>query len=103
MVEALDSAYLIVNLLKEVMDETESREIKVYTDNKSLYDALHTTNLVNDKRLRVDIAALREMREKENVKFSWVNAGHQLADVLTKRGASKKEIMDVLTNARLEV
>ena len=40
-----------------------SLEIKAYTDNQSLYDILHTTKQPSEKRLVVDIAALREIIE----------------------------------------
>ena len=102
-VEALDEAYLISVLLQEFLGEKKPREIDLITDNKSLYDAVHTSNLLLDKRLRVDIAALREMVEKNEVNFKWTESSHQLADALTKRGASRKGLLDVLKTGYLGV
>ena len=104
-VDALDSAYLIEKILKEVTGKKENEEIGIdmYTDNKSLYDSMSTSNLMLDKRLRVDISALREMHDNGEVNFRWVESVNQLADVLTKKGASKKRLLDVLNQAHLDV
>ena len=74
----------------------------MFTDNKSLYDSMHTSDLVTDKRLRVDISALREMQENGEVNFRWLNSSCQLADALTKKGASKQKLLDVLGTAHLD-
>ena len=103
-VDALDSAYLVTQILKEMYPEKKDREISVYlyTDNKSLYDALNTSNLMLDKRLRVDISALREMHDQGDVMIRWIETKNQLADVLTKRGANKKKLVDVLNRAHID-
>ena len=95
-VDALDSAFLVSKLLSEFLGETENREIDLFTDNKSLYDNVNTSNLVSDKRLRVDISAVREMVIEDRVNFKWISGKIQLADVLTKKGASKSRQIDVL-------
>ena len=102
-VDALDSAYLVAKILTELVDVNE-REIatSLFTDNKSLYDALNTSNLLLDKRLRVDISALREMNDRGEVSYHWVESSQQLADVLTKRGASKRKLFGVLSQANLD-
>ena len=48
-------------------------EMDLFTDKKSLFDAINMTNAILDKRLRVDIAALREMHEKVNLCFIGLN------------------------------
>ena len=95
-VDALDSAFLVSKLLSEFLGEKENREIDLFTDNKSLYDSVNTSNLVSDKRLRVDISAVREMVVEDRVNFKWISGKIQLADVLTKKGASKSRLIDVL-------
>jgi hypothetical protein len=104
-VDALDSAYLVSNILKEVLGREGGVDIciNMYTDNKSLYDAVNTSNLVLDKRLRVDISALREMNDNGEVHFCWVDSAHQLADTLTRKGASKKKLLEVLKLSYLNV
>ena len=93
-VEALDASYLLKKSLSEIVDA--DLEVTLYTDNKSLIDAINTTNLTTDKRLRVDLAALREMFENDEVKFKWIETKKQLADILTKKGASKQNLLQIL-------
>ena len=58
--------------------------MQLFTDNKSLYDDVHTTNVINEKRLRVDISALRKMIERNGFEIHWIQSNQQLADVLRK-------------------
>ena len=93
---------MVASILNELLGEKKNSEIHLFVNNKSLFDAVHTCNLVSDKRLRVDLAAIREMMEKDDVALMWVAASYQLADVLTKSGASKTRLLNVLRSARLE-
>ena len=68
----------------------------VLTDNLSAKDALNSSTVVSDKRLRVDISRLREMVSKKEVIVRWIPKEEQLADCLTKRGASSTSLLDVL-------
>jgi ribonuclease HI len=100
-VDALDTAYLLSRLIAEILSCGDKPvDIDMYTDSKSMYDAIHTSNMMLDKRLRVDIAALREMNDNNEVFFHWVESKDQLADVLTKDGASKWKLLDVLTKCK---
>ena len=47
------------------------------------------------------MSALREKNDKGEVSYHWVNSFQQSADVLTKRGASKWKLFDVLGQACL--
>ena len=59
------------------------------------------TNVILDKRLRVDIAALREMHEKNEFMLHWIECSQQLADALTKKGASKTKLLQALESSKL--
>ena len=98
-VDALDTAYLIKKILQEIV--SHEIPIEMYTDNKSLFDSIRTTNLVEDKRLRVDISSLRESYETKEVMFNWIDTKNQVADVLTKKGASKVGLFSLLKENRL--
>ena len=98
-VEALDAAYLMKKFIGTILDR--SLKVTLRTDNKSLFDAIRTTNLSQDKRLRVDLAALREMNDNDEVNFEWVDSKNQIADVLTKIGASKRNLLQVLQHCCL--
>lgn len=63
-------------------------KIKCLGDNKSLVEALHSCKTIDDKRLRIDIAVLRDMLERNKiVEVTWVETSQQLADCLTIRAA----------------
>ena len=67
--------------------------IKCYTDNKSLLDTLNSNKNVDDRRLRIDLAVLQDMLHKGEINHvSWVDTSHQLANCLTKRGASAEQL-----------
>ena len=100
-VEALDVAYMLKNVLSEILHESRDIKVTLFTDSKSMFDAVHTTNLMDDRRLRVDIAALREMNDKQEVVFRWLNSKRQVADVMTKKGPSKTLLMKVLQQSLL--
>ena len=71
--------------------------IDCFVDNKSLCDAIYSSNAIEDRRLRIDVAVLRNMLgSKEIRKVSWVPSSEQLANCLTKRGASTQQLKAVL-------
>ena len=71
------------------MPDTISR-----TDNKSLFEAVHTINAISDKRLRVEMAEAREKVEREEIKVEWIDSKSQSADILTKKGVSRRNLID---------
>ena len=71
------------------------------TDNRSLVEALHSTKSTEEKRLRVDIAAIKEAIENKEIKIKWVEKHFQLADVLTKQGADSSLLVHVLRTGHL--
>ena len=64
-------------------------------------ETLRTSKSVSDTRLRVDIARLREMVREGEIVVEWVPGRLQVADALTKRGASTAQGIKVLTESRL--
>ena len=67
--------------------------ITLRTDNKALWENVHSTKLSHDDRLQIDISIMREMLEKKEVaKIEWVPAEQQLAECLTKKGASSGDL-----------
>ena len=71
-------------------------EVTLNTDDKSFIDANNTTNLTTDKCLRLDLTALCEMFENDEVKFKWIETKKQLADILTNKVASKQNLLQIL-------
>ena len=86
----LDCAKAAVFLSSVMFELTKHRvPIKCYVDSKSLVESLHSSRLVDDKQLRIDMAVLKDMMDQNEItSVSWVPTVHQLANGLTKRGAS---------------
>ena len=75
--------------------------IDVYTDNRSLYDILNSTNAVSEKRLRVDIAMIQENILNNQVTINWLTTTEQIANVLTKDGVSSEILLKHLHTNKL--
>ena len=60
-------------------------------------DAVHSTKTIEDKRLKIDIGILREMlHNREISSIEWIDSDKQLADPLTKGGASMNKLIEAL-------
>ena len=99
--EAADSGFLIASMVQEMFGLSSLPMVDCFTDNGSLTETLQTSKIVSDKRLRVDIARLREMVAEGEINVSWVEGREQLADALTKRGASTARLLDVLNSSNI--
>ena len=64
--EGLESGFYHWRLLEDILPHN-TVPIIAYIDNKSVVDAIYSTKLVDDKRLRLDIAAIRESLENNEV------------------------------------
>ena len=98
--EAADSSVLVVKMVEEIL-KTNLPAVTCYTDSQSLVDHMATSHVIQDKRLRIDIARLKEMAELKEIDCKWISKDHQLADTLTKAGASSRKLIDVLQSGRL--
>ena len=100
--EALDNCVLLSTIYSEVIhyDSKKKIPIKALTDSKSLVAASSTTNLIKEKRLRIEVAALRESIENEELILKWIDSKYQLANCLTKAGASSKTLCEVIETGR---
>ena len=74
-------------LLSELLnnDHQKTISIKCFVDNSDLVEAIKSTKLVADKRLRIEIANMKEMLNKREISsVTWLNSNDQLANYLTK-------------------
>ena len=101
--EAADTGYLIASMLTEMLNLSSLPVVHCFTDSKSLVENLESTKVVSDKRLRVDVARLRQMVERKEVCLHWVEGCDQIADSLTKRGASFQKLFEVLKESKLHI
>ena len=73
--------------------------IEVVVDNRSVVEAINSTKLVDDKRLRLDISAIKQyMQSGEVQNIRWCPGKLQIADVMTKKGVSNLNILQILQN-----
>ena len=72
-----------------------------HCDSWNLYQALHGTKMVEDKKLRVNIAQVKESVEKENVEVRRVTGDRMIANCLTKKGAKGAGLLDTLRTGEL--
>ena len=64
-------------------------------DSKSLLDTVHTLKIIDDSRLKIDTAILRDhLRQNEMQKITRAESASQLAASLTKIGASSSKLVD---------
>ena len=83
----IDAGIYIAQLFFEILEV--SFPITILTHNKSLHDAIQYSKYVQNKRLRIDIGAIKETLMKEEIhKIKLINSTQKLADALTKSGAN---------------
>ena len=94
--DGLYEAIYLGSILSEVLAVPKLPIIGV-TDHAGLYKNLNSTKLVDDKRLRVDLASIKEDLASGTVsEIALCESSMQLADALTKRGASGVKLLAVL-------
>ena len=100
--EGLECGYYYRQMLEDIMKlQRNIIPMIAYVDNKSVIDALNSTKLVDDKRLRIDIAAINESLSRNEVKdIRWCPGKYHLADCMTKRGASGYNLLEVFHGGR---
>ncbi|WP_395239410.1 hypothetical protein, partial [Salmonella sp. s54412] len=70
---------------------------------KSLLEAVKSTKPVCEKRLRIEISGIKELINNGTIKqFVWSESKKQLANCLTKKGASPLLLMEKLQKGFLE-
>ena len=99
LVEGLDACYFVKSILQEMIKvKNEHRiPIKCYTDNKSLSENIHSTKLISEKRLRLDLASIKESVNAGDIEVIWVRTSKQISDCLTKAGADFRNLVEVLS------
>ena len=96
--EAIEHAIFLRSLIEEILLlPLKSILIDAIIYNKSVVEALHSTKVVNDKRLNIDISAIKQsLQSTEICSIRWCPGPLQLANSLTKRGAQSHISLDTL-------
>ncbi|XP_067658382.1 uncharacterized protein [Haliotis asinina] len=105
MADGVDMGIFISSLYTEIKSGKATPlmlPLVAITDCQSLYDNLKSTNMPTEKRLRMEISSIKEMRDSGLIKrIQWVDTKHQLSDCLTKRGTSPARLLQVLCDGQL--
>ena len=102
--EGADAGFLVAALIQEIFKLSFLSFlsfVECYTDNSSLEETIHTSNIISDRGLGVDMSRVREMVREEEIKAFWLEAKDQLADALTKRDASTVRLLEVLQSSKI--
>ena len=101
--EGLETAFYYRQMVEEIMGlESKTIPIQAYIDNKSVIEAILSTRMVDDKRLRVDVAAIQELLKFHDInRIQWVPGHLQLANPMTKQGASGFSLLKVLQSGQM--
>ena len=103
MVDLVEACIYYKTFLCELLHIEDSSTIKVIckTDNSGMHDASHSSTQILDKRLRIEMAILREvLSNKEITDITWVPTAHQIADALTKKGVPSFKILQHMKGHR---
>ena len=89
--EACDEGHWVRHILEQLLGlKLFTLPLSVTTDSESLSGASKTTNNIQDKRSRIEVAQLREGLDFKEFELLWVPGGKQVADVLTKEASSSQ-------------
>ena len=102
--DGLEAAIHLRDIIEEVHGlEAGTIKVDALVDNKSTVDAVRSTTVVDDRRLRREIGAIKQMLERKIVRsIKWIPGSDQLADVLTKRGVNGNKILQVVQKGQLD-
>ena len=88
--EGCDVTMHIHKLVSELLLFHDGKQLTInaYTDNQILHNVEHTLKQTLEKRLLVDMSAIRETVEKHKINLTWIEKTKQISDILTKAGIS---------------
>ena len=104
LVEGMGQAVYVKQVIEEMCGLTENTiPVHALTDHKGAYEAVHSTVAVEDRRLRSEVARVKDYIIRGEVNsLSWVSGKKMLADSLTKRTASTYNLLRVLQTGERE-
>ena len=63
---------------------------------------IRTSHTLEEKRLLIDMASLREAKDNEEINIHWIETKDNLANPLTKKSAYSGKLQAVLRNGNLK-
>ncbi|CAE7020321.1 hypothetical protein PTTW11_03045 [Pyrenophora teres f. teres] len=105
MAHGVDIALAIGTTIDMIIDQLSLPKVPIvaYTDSRSLYDCLVKLGTTKEKRLMIDIMALREAYERSDlIDIRWIDGRDNLADAMTK-AASNSTLEHLIDTNELEL
>lgn len=101
--DLISEVVFVKSVLSEILGpDVMQIPINTYTDAKNVKRSVYSTSLVEDPRLRIEIATLQESIEKGELnQLACIPGKHMIANCLTKKGASAKDLLSILQNGYL--
>ena len=101
--DTLDMLVYVHSVLVELLGKVgKNIPLLLATDSKNLHKCVMNSSLVENPRLRTDIAMLKEsLKSRELGEFVHVAGRMMIADVLTKKGAAGFKLMSLLHTCEL--
>ncbi len=99
--ECIEHAVYLRELLKEMLTCDLNIPIETWIDSANAHKAIHSTTKVDDHRLRIDIACIKESVIDEDLTVNHCPGKEMIADCLTKRGANSQDLLKIITTGSI--
>ena len=100
--KGLDAAIAFKWTLQQLLGEEGNLPVRAIIDNKDTYESVHSTTDVAERKLRREIGVVKQMlKDKELEQLIWARGQFQLADPLTKLGASGDALSNVMQQGKI--
>ena len=105
LLDGLEEAIYLKSILAQILStEPASLPVICITDHQGLWESVRSTKLVEDRRLRIEIAAIKECLLRKDVsEVRLCPSAEQLADCLTKKGADGRKLLSVLQQGSISL
>lgn len=104
MVLGFNHAFVVRDIISEMFER--DTELEAYVDSKTVFEVLANQATTCEKRLQIDINALRESYDRgELAKVSWTPEKVNSADAVTKKsiGMTGTPLWDLMTTGKLRI
>ena len=101
--DALDMMVYIKSVIGELLGQRGNDiPMELTTDCRNLHKSIMNSALVENPRLRTNIAMLKEsLKERELSRFELLKGKDMIADVLTKKGSAGINLLSLLRTCKL--
>ena len=105
LLDAIDESLYQKEILCQILSLSSSNlPIVGMTDNEGLWQAVRSTKLVDDRRLRIELAGVKENLQRGDIReIRWCCSAEMLADCLTKKNADGRKLLAVLQSGILQL